>query len=180
MRARRPVRIAAVLFAVLLVAVVFSAVAQAAPGDLDPTFSGDGKQTTDFGFGSGSAEATVRQPDGKIVAAGSTPGGDYRFALARYNPNGSLDTSFSGDGKQTTDFGSFDEANGVALQTDGKIVVVGLTGGGDFALARYNPNGSLGRGSCGEGRQTTDFAGSVKKKKAGLPGGGRNSGSVGS
>src|SRR2546423_1360954 len=157
MRARRPVRIAAVLFAVLLVAVVFSAVAQAAPGDLDPTFSGDGKQTTDFGFGSGSAEATVRQPDGKIVAAGSTPGGDYRFALARYNPNGSLDTSFSGDGKQTTDFGSFDEANGVALQTDGKIVVVGLTGGGDFALARYNPNGSLDTSFSGDGRQTTDF-----------------------
>ena len=47
------------------------------------------------------------------------------FALARYNPNGSLDTSFSGDGKQTTDFGDGDVANGVAIQGDGKIVAVG-------------------------------------------------------
>ena len=46
------------------------------------------------------------------------------FALARYNPNGSLDTSFSGDGKQTTDFGGFDQAKAVAIQGDGKIVAV--------------------------------------------------------
>ena len=50
------------------------------------------------------------------------------FALARYNPNGSLDPSFSGDGKQTTDFGAGDWAKGVALQGDGKIVAVGFTG----------------------------------------------------
>jgi beta-propeller uncharacterized protein DUF5122 len=61
--------------------------------------------------------------------------------LTRYNPNGSLDTSFSGDGKQTTGFGGlFDGATGVALQ-GGKIVAVGGglgTGGtSDFALARY-------------------------------------------
>ena len=47
------------------------------------------------------------------------------FALARYNPNGTLDTSFSGDGKQTTDFGGGDEANCVAIQANGKIVAVG-------------------------------------------------------
>ena len=51
MSARRPLRSAAVLVAALLVGVVFSAGAQAAPGDLDLTFSGDGKQRTDFGFG---------------------------------------------------------------------------------------------------------------------------------
>ena len=99
----------------------------------------------------------MRQPDGKIVAVGGvlrSTSGDSSFsdfALARYNPNGSLDTSFSGDGKQTTDFaGSDDEATGVALQSDGKVVVVGRTGFGspfgnsfDFAVARYNPNGSL-------------------------------------
>jgi hypothetical protein len=63
------------------------------------------------------------------------------FALARYNSNGSLDTTFSGDGKVTTDFaGSFDEAYAVAIQGDGKIVAAGLaevSGFGDFALARY-------------------------------------------
>src|SRR6476659_154052 len=160
------------LIAAVLV-VVFSPAAQAAPGDLDPTFSGDGKQTTDFGFGSGSAEATVRQPDGKIVVAGSTPGGDYRFALARYNPDGSLDTSFSSDGKQTTDLGGFDQANGVALQADGKIVVVGFTGGGDFALARYNSNGSLDTSFSGDGMQTTDFGGNDQAKAVAVQGDGK-------
>ena len=70
------------------------------------------------------------QADGKIVAVGDagggTTGGD--FGLARYNANGSLDTSFSGDGKQTTDFGRSSGANGVALQGDGKIVAVGAAG----------------------------------------------------
>jgi uncharacterized delta-60 repeat protein len=58
------------------------------------------------GDGYSRANAIALQPDGRIVAVGTDdahPNGD--FALARYNPNGSLDTSFSGDGKQTTDFG---------------------------------------------------------------------------
>jgi uncharacterized delta-60 repeat protein len=165
MSARRPLRSAVALVAALLVGVLFSAGAQAAPGDLDPTFSGDGKQTTDFGFGSSEAVATVRQPDGKIVAVGtlsSTPTND--FALARYNPDGSLDTSFSGDGRQVTDFGSGDTATGVALQADGKIVAVGHAGGiggggGDFGLARYNPDGSLDTSFSGDGKQETNFGG---------------------
>ena len=140
--------------------------AQAAPGDLDLTFSGDGKQTTNLGFGASRAAAIVRQPDGKIVAVGSDrQHGDDDFALARYNTDGSLDTSFSGDGKKTTDFGGDDDqATGVALQGDGKIVVVGSAGGCcftpiNFALARYNPNGSLDTSFSGDGKQTTDFGG---------------------
>ena len=66
------------------------------------------------------SRATARSS--RSAAAGR---GRRDFALARYNPNGSLDTSFSGDGKQTTDFGGVDEANGVAIQADGKIVAVG-------------------------------------------------------
>jgi uncharacterized delta-60 repeat protein len=85
------------------------------------------------------------QGDGKIVAAGrGAGGGGYAFALARYNANGVLDTGFSGDGKQTTDFGFPNQsggASGVALQGDGKIVAVGVGSGptqtDDFALARY-------------------------------------------
>src|SRR6185295_3344879 len=125
-------------------------------GTLDTSFSGDGKQTTDFG-GVDFAAGVALQGDGKIVAVGQgTAGGD--FALARYNPNGSLDASFSGDGRQTTDFGNCDFAAGVALQGDGKLVAVGQgTAGGDFALARYNPNGSLDTSFSGDGRQTTDF-----------------------
>jgi uncharacterized delta-60 repeat protein len=84
----------------------------------------------------------VRQPDGKIVAVGTLASSPSRnFALARYNPNGSLGPSFSGDGRQVTDFGQEDEATGVALQGDGKIVVAGpgsgTDGTSDFALARY-------------------------------------------
>ena len=127
-------------------------------GSLDTSFSGDGKQTTDFG-GSEAASGVALQSDGKIVAVGGERLRD--FALARYNPNGSLDTTFSGDGKQTTDFGGSDGARGVALQADGKIVAVGIAGGNgsSFALARYNPNGTLDPTFSGDGKQTTSFGG---------------------
>ena len=119
-------------------------------GSLDTTFSGDGKQTTNFGGGFDEANAVALQGT-KIVAVGKVrsrcPGNEYDFALARYNPNGSLDPSFSGDGKQTTNFGGVDRANGVAIQSDGKIVAVGSGLGtditdanSDFALARYLGN----------------------------------------
>ena len=160
MTARRPVRSVGALVAALMVGVLFSAGAQASAGDLDLTFSGDGKQRTDFGFGPSEAAATVLQPDGKIIAVGTSLSSfPYRFALARYNADGSLDTSFSGDGKQTTDFGPNGGATGVALQADGKIVVVGGTLESDFAVARYNPNGSLDTSFSGDGKQTTDFGG---------------------
>jgi uncharacterized delta-60 repeat protein len=158
MSARTPARSAGALVAAVALSAVFAAGAQAAPGDLDPTFSGDGKQTTDFGGVDRAAAAVVRQADGKIVAVGIA-GAD--FGLARYNPNGSLDTTFSGDGKQTTDFENGDAAYAVALQADGKIVAVGIaireTGDEAFALARYNPNGSLDTTFSGDGRQTTDL-----------------------
>ena len=116
------------------------------------------------------------QDDGKIVVVGDavdsfTPAS--AFALARYNPNGSLDTSFSGDGKQTTSFADYAGANAVALQGDGKIVAVGSdqnsTGLGydyHFALARYNPNGSLDPSFSGDGKQTTDFGGGYDQATA--------------
>jgi uncharacterized delta-60 repeat protein len=154
----------------VLVLTLFPALAFAGPGDLDTTFSGDGKQTTDFPFGFSQANATVSQPDGKVVAVGSvlrSTSGDLSFndfALARYNGNGTLDTTFSGDGKQRIDFGLDDQATGVALQPDGKIVVVGVTGFGgvcctshSFALARFNANGTLDTTFSGDGKQTTQF-----------------------
>ncbi len=137
-------------------------------GSLDTSFSGDGRQTTDFGRrrldrATGVALQARRQ-DRRGRRRRRRLTGD--FALARYNPNGSLDTSFSGDGRQTTDFGGFDGANGVALQGDGKIVAVGDSGAGgtgDFALARYNPNGSLDPSFSGDGKQTTDFGGPTRR-----------------
>jgi len=128
-------------------------------GSLDTTFDGDGKVTTTFGNGAWAA-AVVIQPDGKIVAAGGGFFGSV-FALARYNTDGGLDTSFDGDGKVTTDVGDGDAAQAVALQSDGKLVAAGYASEGanqDFALARYNPNGSLDTGFDADGKVTTAIA----------------------
>jgi uncharacterized delta-60 repeat protein len=144
----------------LLVSLVFSAAAIAAAGDLDPTFSVDGKQRTDFGAGSSAAEAAVRDADGKIVAVGAADG---NFLVARYNLDGSLDPSFSGDGRAQTNFTGLDGATDVALQGN-KIVVVGFSTASDgtahFALARYNPDGSLDTTFSGDGRKRTNMGGS--------------------
>ncbi|WP_248783003.1 delta-60 repeat domain-containing protein, partial [Streptomyces exfoliatus] len=80
--------------------------------------------TTDFG-GDDVAERVAVQADGKIVAVGRAGGAFRDFALARYNTDGSLDTTFNGDGRVTTDFGGDDVAERVAVQADGKIVAVG-------------------------------------------------------
>ena len=120
-----------------------------------------GRQTTDFG-GSDQAQAVAIQPDQKIVVAGfsGTPGAfNDDFAVARYRTNGSLDQTggFGVDGKLTTDFaGGSDFGYAVALQTDGKILVAGQSGN-DFAVARYNTDGSPDRGFSDDGKQTTDF-----------------------
>ena len=125
-------------------------------GSLDPSFDGDGKVTTDFiGFDNGRDLAIY--PDGRALAAGETGAGD--FALARYNRDGSLDPSFDGDGKVTTDFGGFDVANAVANYPDGRILAAGETTAGDFVLARYNRDGSLDPSFDGDGKVTTDFGG---------------------
>ena len=100
--------------AALTAVLLWAPAAIAAPGDLDPSFSDDGTLTTDFAARSDAGRAVALQADGKIVVAGSSYGdfggssygGSYGdFALTRYNADGTLDSSFSGDGKQTTDFG---------------------------------------------------------------------------
>jgi serralysin len=87
------------------------------------------------------------QADGKIVAAGLAGiQGAGDFGLVRYNPDGTLDTNFDGDGKVSTDFaGGTDQATAVAIQADGNIVAAAPTDSEtrDFGLARYNADGSL-------------------------------------
>ena len=151
-----PPRLAAVLLSVLTMNVVLALPAAAAAGDLDASFDGDGKVTTDLG-GFDTANGVAIQADGRIVAAG-TGTASVDFALARYNRDGSLDTDFGGDGNVTTDFGGSDGAEGVAVQPDGKIVAAG-GGAADFALARYNRDGSLDTSFHGDGKVTTDFGG---------------------
>lgn len=127
----------------LIVACLLSAGAGlcfAAPGDLDTGFGTNGIAITPVGSGTDTAQAAVLQPDGKIIVAGSA---QNDFALVRYNANGSLDTGFGTSGKVITPVtASSDEAFAVALQPDGKIVAAGK-GFADFAVVRYNSNGSL-------------------------------------
>ena len=143
----------------------FALVRYNADGSLDSTFSSDGKQTTDFGFYAEIGNAAAIQSDGKIVIAGSVfTGSNYDsvdFAVARYNTDGTLDKTFSNDGKQLTDLTSSDDfGNSVVIQKDGKIIVAGRTYNGtknDFALVRYNSNGSLDNTFSGDGKQVSDF-----------------------
>jgi uncharacterized delta-60 repeat protein len=113
-------------------------------GGVDGTFGSGGTSVVDFG-GDDSANDMIRQPDGKLVIVGTTvAGGSGDFAIARLNEDGSPDTTFSGDGMQTVDFGGDDSAQGVALTQDGKIVVVGGgSTGNDMAVTRLNSDGSL-------------------------------------
>ncbi len=113
-------------------------------GTLDTGFGSTGRVTTAFGSGNAIAYGIRLQSDGKIVVAGcSDVNGNNDFALARYSAAGALDTTFKNTGKVTTAIGSADDcACGVALQSDGKIVVAGYSFNGtdnDFALARYWP-----------------------------------------
>ncbi len=140
----------------------------AGDGDLDSTFGSGGKVVTDFFGRSNGAAAIAVQSDGKIVVAGGalTALGPGDFAVARYNPDGSLDTSFGSGGRVTTDFaGRSDNGVAVAVQPDGKILVAGAADMAvtqfDFALVRYNADGSLDSTFGAGGKVTTDFNGGL-------------------
>jgi len=126
-----------------------------ASGTLDPDFDGDGRVTLS---GGGSASAVLVQPDRKIVVAGNANGSEM-MTVTRLNPNGSLDTTFDGDGTATIDFGSLaDLANDAVLQPDGKIVVAGYTQADeDVAVARISANGSPDPTFGAAGKATVDF-----------------------
>jgi uncharacterized delta-60 repeat protein len=112
------------------------------------TYGPPGTITTDFGPGTNAGAAPLLiQPDGKIIAAGSakvvSPYYPQEFGLARYNADGSLDTSFGSGGLVTTQFpfkgtsGNTTWINGLALQSDGKILAAGGYNG-----AKGSGNGS--------------------------------------
>lgn len=111
-------------------------------GNLDNNFGNSGLVTTTIGeYASGAAVAI--QADGKIVVAGSSiQASTETFALARYNLDGSLDSSFGYGGIVTTTIGKSASARAIAIQSDQKIVVAGSSSG-KFVVARYHPNGSL-------------------------------------
>jgi uncharacterized delta-60 repeat protein len=130
-------------------------------GSLDTNFGTNGKVITDFG--NDLPKSIAIQSDGKIVVAGiNYNGSSVKFALVRYTINGSLDTTFDTDGKVTTNFSGGDShAYSLALQSDGKIVLVGDGRNGSgylgFATIRYNTDGSLDTTFGTNGKVSTVF-----------------------
>lgn len=171
---------------VLALVLALPGTATAAPGDLDPAFSGDGKTVTAFADDDQAHDVAV-QSDGKIVTVGSSA--DYsllesRWALTRHNPDGSPDTGFGDGGRVTTPINNrqpdlqWGEAHAVALQSDGKIVVAGHAWRGWedccwFTVARYNADGSLDTGFGDEGRVLADIAGPTEARDVAIDSAGR-------
>ena len=126
-----------------------------------------GTEMTDFESDDDAAAGVVVQPDGHLLVAGyvtRNPGGSRDFAIARYASDGSLDTTWGTGGHVFTSFGDFDdEATAIVLQSDGKFLVSGSSAQADqtkdFALARYNADGTLDTTFGTGGKVTTDFAG---------------------
>jgi uncharacterized delta-60 repeat protein len=144
-----------VIALVALALAVIAGHAWAAAGALDPTFSGDGRLTLDFGTPFDYGNAVAIQKDGRIVVAGvkNRSYASADFALARVNSDGTLDDSFSGDGLRTVAFGHRREDDGkaVAIQTNGKIVVAGDSNNRGV-VARLNEDGTLDKSFAGDGR----------------------------
>jgi len=146
----------------------FAVVRYNADGSLDTSFNGTGKVLTDVGnLSLDYATGVALQPDGKIIVCG---GSDTALAVVRYNPDGSLDTTFNGTGKVLTDLagnlGGYSSATSVATQSDGKIVAVGITKHQNdafafVALVRYNPDGTLDTTFNGTGSLVTDYGSSA-------------------
>jgi uncharacterized delta-60 repeat protein len=138
-------------------------------GSLDTSFGDGGIVTTSFPGQGSYAFAVALQPDGKIIAAGtdfvnfsSEDNSDTDFAIERYNPDGTPDTTFDGDGQVTTDFDGFnDDAFAILVQPDGKLVAIGSaknpTNFYDFAAVRYLANGAIDTSFGVSGKVRTDF-----------------------
>jgi uncharacterized delta-60 repeat protein len=150
---RRPGIAAALVATIAVVVMVVAAPAARAAVGLDSSFGSGGTVLTPFGTpignGDARANAVVLQGDGKLVAAGyGKDGRNDKFALARYNPDGSLDAGFGTSGTVLTQIGigegSHDEITAMVLLADGKLAVAGYAAFGlqEFALARYNSDGS--------------------------------------
>jgi uncharacterized delta-60 repeat protein len=152
----------AVLSTALAAVAVFALPAYAAGGQLDPSWGGTGFVTTPFPGGYAFGNGVVARGN-QVIAVGIASDQDAGdFALAAYTSNGSLDPTFGTGGLVTTNFNTLDVATAAVYQGD-KLVVAGYTTANfadyDFALARYNKDGSLDQSFGVGGKVTTDFAG---------------------
>ena len=158
-----------------------------ADGSVDTSFGTNGSVLTNFGDGSIQAIAAAIAPGGKIVVVGTLTNGEFvqEIVLARYNKDGSLDTSFGTGGEVLTSFGDDTSAtaSGVAVDPNGRIVVgVGTVSGfdaadnffQDFALVRYSASGKLDASFGTGGEVLTSFGDDTSATAAGVaivPGG---------
>jgi len=143
----------------------FSAARYNTDGSLDSTFSGDGKVITSVDDGNDWAWDVALQEDGKIVASGVSViiESNAQLALVRYNDDGTLDGGFGpgGTGWVTANLTiGWEDASGVAIQTDGKIVTAGAGGGsgGQLFITRFNDDGTPDASFSGDGRTFTNFS----------------------
>jgi len=140
-------------------------------GQLDATFGTGGLASIALTNGArATTSAVALTADGKVVVAGTASSGVSDFAVARFNADGSVDTSFNGTGAAVTDVrGGFDQANDVIVLADGSLLVVGLAGvngQSDVAVAKYTAAGALD-GSFGTGGLVTvDFGGNFDQASA--------------
>ncbi|MCP4966187.1 MAG: hypothetical protein GY926_13250, partial [bacterium] len=132
-------------------------------GSLDSSFGTGGTVVTSITSGDDYLTGLALQADGKILATGfDHNGSEYEYIVVRYDTDGSLDTSFDGDGIVITDPSASGggRARAITVQDDGQIVVIGDSDGGvnDFTVIRYNANGSLDTGfGGGDGITATDM-----------------------
>jgi uncharacterized delta-60 repeat protein len=133
-------------------------------GSVDTSFNRIDKLTTAVGTGDCHGEGVTVQDDGKIVVAGYSfnAGGQSCITVLRYRKDGSLDPSFADAGKVTTSIGTnYAIAKSVTMQSDGKIIVAGDSfidsSNNDFAVVRYNANGTLDTSFNGTGKTTADI-----------------------
>ena len=172
-------RVVAAIIVLITTALATALVSQAQTpaNNLDPTFGTSGIVRTDFAGNIDQANAVVVQPNGQIIAAGSSFSSSKTvedFIVARYNANGSLDKRFGKNGKITTDFfRNVDSISAMAIQPDGAIVVAGfaqLAGSGGtprvFALARYRSDGQPDTSFGNGGALTTSFGGNFAAASA--------------
>ncbi|MGE5804639.1 MAG: DUF1573 domain-containing protein, partial [Ignavibacteria bacterium] len=134
-------------------------------GTLDNSFGIDGKVTTDLGNSGDIGTAVAIQTDGKILVTGysAISGIHSNMALARYNSDGTIDTSLSASGRVINDMGDISLGNSIAVLSDNKILVAGYYNNGadnDFLVSRFNPNGTLDNTFPGGGNYTLNIAGS--------------------
>jgi uncharacterized delta-60 repeat protein len=151
--------IAATIVATSMLGAIPAGSALVGPGAPDPRFSGDGitrLKLGDLTFFSG-----IALHGRATVAAGSAQvNGEWDAVLARYTRRGSLDRSFSGDGKVRIDVGAYDAFNDVVVLPDGKLLAVGSSIGATrtrFLAMRFHPDGRLDRSFANSGVALTAF-----------------------